>query len=723
MRSERRRKVGMMGLAVGMMITVGLIVGVFSSIPHEWLKKEWPLGIQLQEVQRYAEVADLRQIETEVLVDPKGEVFYIGGDQCVLDDRSATWERTWFEAPGYGDSIMIRPSVEVIGAYEIMFNEQIPFRGQQGMLLIPSDPELIRMKYAEVVAKELGLATPAIGIARVVGCGKEYGTFITEETINEGFLARRRFSEAVLFERSFDPDAPDQALPELTGNDTAHASLLRSMFAMMLEDAERGRLDKLGHTIDDQAAAGWFLMHWLEGATDPLYQKNYFAFHWNRGKFTPLHRPSHQTMIGEKEPGPLAANIFTPWLKVPSFQETFRARRSELGSKWSTIEEQLNAVDTAWVPVLANTTISAQVEAIADRTKQQFRDRFQEGDPIAYLDRPVIAGNGVATLMQGQEAAKRYWPTESEVDRVQAIVKKYRVRMHGDSIVFPRGKYQIDEDLIVPPGYGLILLEGARFFMSPGVNVLCQGSFHIRGSKLRPVFIRAVAGPFGTVAMLGDGETKCTLSGLQISGGSGARINGIQFNGMVSIQDASATRAQHCIISAPATEVGLSIQGGELTMENSTCITGKVELRDVNGSIANTQLQGGTSRSGNGGLIVHSSTLRIEELRAWAVSGTALSFNESKAHIINTNISQCDVGVAAADLSDVHLSECSITGNKIGLSAQRVRPMLGGSKITVYNSDLSRNATERSIDEHSSIEEKERSAEQMLGAEEVSQQR
>lgn len=702
-----------MGLSIGMMLTVGLVVAVFSFIPHEWLKKDWPLGIHLKEVQRYAEVADLRKIETEVLVDPQGEVFYIGGDQCVLDDRSATWERTWFEAPGYGDSIQIRPSAEVDGAFEIAFNEQAPFRGQQAMLLIPSDPELIRMKYAEVVAKQLELATPAIGIARVVSCGKEYGTFVTEEVINEGFLARRRFSEAVLFERSLDPNAPDQALPELVG-DTAHASLLRSMFAMMLEDASRDRLDKLGHTIDEQATAGWFLMHWLEGATDPLYAKNFFAFHWNRGRFTPLHRPSHHSATNEDGPGPLAANIFTPWLKVAGFQETLAQRRSDLLAKWSSIEEELNAVDTLWIPVLSNTTVSEQVRNTSDRIKQSFKERLEQGDMIIFLDRPVIEGHGLATLMKGQEAAKRYWPTENEVDRVQAIVKKYKARLNGDSIVLPRGKYSIDEDLLIPPGYALILLDGARLFMSPGVNVLCQGSLHVRGSKLRPVFIRAIAGPFGTIAMLGDGETKCTLSGLQISGGSSARINGIQFNGMVSVQDAASTSVSHCVIGSASQDVGLSIQGGELAMENSTLINSKLELRNVQGTIMSCQLQGGMRGAGKGGLVANASQLQIEDLRAWAINGPALSFNESHAFISSSHISQSDVAVAAADLSDLHLTECSITGNKVALSAQRTKPMLGGSKITLQGNEIQRNATERSVDEHSSIEEKDRSVEQVL---------
>lgn len=717
-RGEKHRKVGMMGILIGMLITAALVVGVFSMLPHHVLQGEWPLGIHSAEVQRYTELADVRRIEQQI-TEPQGEAFIIGGSRtggdCLLDQHSILPQWRWFEAQGYGDSVRVLPSTTIPKGYEIRFQEGSPFRGQQAIIISPASAESIRMKYAEVLAHELGLATPAISFVRVVACNKEQRVHVVEELIGEGFLARRRFSEAVLFKRSFDPERTDQVFPELIG-DTAQAGVLRSMLALLREDVERDRLDRMSHTLDDQAAAGWLLMHWLEGAPDPLHQENYFAFHWNRGRTTPMHRPSR--IFNERDStaaGSWAYNVFTPWLKVPAFQETLTSRRNELIGKRSQIEALFAAVDSTWLPVLANDAPIAEVRAVADRIKSGIFDRMEEGDPIAFLDRPMVETPGTAALMQGQEVAKRYWPTENDIDGVRAIADRYKARLHGDSIVFPRGKYAIEEDLIVPKGYALILLSGARLNISPGVNILCQGPLHIRGSRLNPVFIRPGGGAFGTVAVMGDGDTQCSISGLQISGGAGARINGVQHPAMLSVQDAGASRFAGCIFSAPAGDVALFVQGGAFEMDDCTMFNSQVEVRDVNGAVRESQFQGGTRGAGTGGLVVNASTIAVENCGFTGIRSTAFAANDGSIALVRSSqISQCGVAIEATDLSEVHLVENSISGNRTALSAKRNKPLYGGAKIFVYTNDLQRNANERAADEHSSITDAERFDESVM---------
>ncbi len=705
----------MMGALIGLMITAGLVVAVFSLLPHAVLQGEWPLNISASEVMKYAEVADVRRVEQQ-LKEPQGEAYIIGASQgsgeCLYDQHGSQWEWRWFEAPGFGDSVQVRPSTTIDGGYELRFKELAPFRGQDGIIISPARPEDIRLKYAEVLATKLGLATPAISFVRVVACGKEQRTHLVEETIGEGFLGRRRFNEAILFKDSFDPDRPDRIFPEVIG-DTAHSSILRSMLALLNEDAEAGRLDRMAHAVDDRALAGWMLMHWLEGSPEPLKQENYFAFQWNRGRTTPLHRASRDhASIDTLTSDEIGANVFTPWVKVQSFQATFNNVRNELLADRAGIEEAFAAVDTTWLPVLANDAPSAEVKAIADRIKQEMFTRLEQGDALAFFDRPMVKPAGYATLMKGQEVAKRYWPTESDIDVVRAIAEKYKGRIHGDSIVFPRGKYFIDEDIILPKGYGLILLSGARITMAPDRNILVQGPLHIRGSRLNPVFIRPGGGAFGTIAVFGDGETKCTVNGLQISGGRGARINGVQHPAMLSIQDVASTHSSDCIFSAPAGELAMFVQGGSFTMEENVMLASALEVRDVAGRIVKSNFQ---NVRGGAALSINASRLQVEESSFILNTGTAIAaMDGSKVLVRGSQVNNCGLAILAADLAEVHVLENSISGNRTAFSAKRTKPAYGGAKIFVYSNDLQRNGNERDADEHSTISDAERFDERVM---------
>jgi hypothetical protein len=697
----------MAGAMFGVVFAVALVIAFFSLVPHEMLEGQWPLGISPAEVQRYATVADLRRVEAR-MAEAQGEPFYFGGAargaDCLQAQHNAQWTTRWFEAQGYGDSVQVRPLSGMPGSFEVRFKEEAPFRAMQAMVLSPATPESIGLKYAQITATELELATPDLEAVRLVSCGREMGAYLAEEVFTTAALARRRITEAVLFTRSFDPDRPDQVFPQVFG-DTAQAGLLRAMLALMMEDAARDRLDKLAHTLDEQAAAGVLLMHWLEGAPDPLYQENTFAFQWNRGRITPLHRPARiAAEVPATTPGPWATNVLTPWLKVPAFRDTFDERRKVIRGREQELLKAFAAADSVWIPVMAGNAPMAEVTAAAERLKQGMLQRLHEGDALAFLDRPMIPVPGAATLMRGQEVAKRHWPTGSESDAVRALAVRYKARLLGDSLIFPRGKYSIDQDIVMPQGYTLVLLSGARITMGAGRSIICQGPLHVRGTKINPVFIRAGGAPFGTLAVVGDGDTQVSVSGLQMSGGIGARMDGVQHTGMITIRDAANTAFTNCIISAPSGDVAVFVEGGSLALDDCTFITSRLELRDVVGTIARSVFQGGARGAGAGGVLANASRLAVTDCRFWGIDRAAFEAGEgTRAVLRNNSISQCTVGVAATDLAELHLVGGGITGNKTGLRAERTRPLYGGARILLYGTDLARNATERTVDEHSTI--------------------
>ena len=264
----------------------------------------------------------------------------------------------------------------------------------------------------------------------------------------------------------------------------------------------------------------------------------------------------------------------------------------------------------------------------------------------------------------------------------------------------------------MPKGYGLILLSGARITMAPDRNILVQGPLHIRGSRLNPVFIRPGGGAFGTVAVFGDGETKCTVNGLQISGGSGARINGVQHPAMLSIQDVASVVSSDCVFSAPAGDLAMFVQGADISMEENVMLSSRLEIRDANGRVGKCTFQG---VRGSGGLVINSSEITVEECGFSSIGGNAIEANDgSKVILRASQINQCGTAIAATDLSEVQVMDNSITGNRIAFSAKRTKPAYGGAKIFINNNDLQRNGKEREVDEHSTISAADRSAQQTI---------
>ena len=97
------------------------------------------------------------------------------------------------------------------------------------------------------------------------------------------------------------------------------------------------------------------------------------------------------------------------------------------------------------------------------------------------------------------------------------------------------------------------------------------------------------------------------------------------------------------------------------------------------------------------------------------IKGIALSATDgSKVLVKGSRFDQCGTAIAAADLSEVHVLENVVTGNRLAFSAKRTKPLYGGAKIFIYGNDLQRNTTERDADEHSSITNADRYDERVM---------
>ncbi|HMC97146.1 MAG TPA: right-handed parallel beta-helix repeat-containing protein, partial [Flavobacteriales bacterium] len=670
---------------------------------------EWPLGIAAKEVSLYADLFDRRPHDTPT-ANP--ESYHIGGSRkdgaCLLDHTGPGWTERWFEADGYGDSVQVRRLRTEEGGFIIKFEREEPFHAQRQIVLIPAAVESIRAKYLEILATELGLVTPEISFIRVIACGQDLGLFLKEERIGPEFMEKHRMADAALFEQGFDPERPDQLAPTFYG-DTLASRTVRSTLEQVYEELVMGRTEGLPYIVDGEGAASWLLMRWLEGNGDPYGEEGLFAYRWTTGRILPIYRRARGSVgIGTDTAAPILFNPMTAMLRAPAFRASFNARREKLIEERWKVKERFAAADAAWLPILArNTSLSAAQASAVVMADELLQARLNK-DPLDALDRPMEFGAGHATL-ERNEGPSRYWPSAAADRLFPPASMRLKVIVRRDTVIFPRGSYAIDEDLIIPYGYTVVLEQGARLAIAPGRSVLCLGPLIVRGTLRNPVFIRAQqeGAPFGTFAVSCREGDRCSISGLLISGGNEARINGQYHSGMFSIRGASSTTLLNCVISGSAGEDALNIKGGSALLDHCVFEDGHADLVDldfVTGEVRDCVFNSGRADSNGDGLDVSGSHVLVEGCRMERMMDKGLSSGEASQVLVRNNRFEGNrLAIASKDLSVVYVQDNTFTGNAIVFGVYRKKPIYGGAHLMLGTNVYEGNTKERDVDALSEI--------------------
>lgn len=407
-------------------------------------------------------------------------------------------------------------------------------------------------------------------------------------------------------------------------------------------------------------------------------------------------------------------NFITPLLQDPEVRAHYLAHREHLVVEQQRIKEEFAALDKIWIPKLACGGALPFEQALAAGVQNALLHTIS-ADSLAIPN--IVAERataGRATLMHGMPIPA-WVPVRQMADDVLDRLAKYKkVQVAGDSVVFPRGKYVVDEDLIFPEGHRVVLLQGARIAIGAGRSIVVRGPLQVRGTRRNPVFIRAVQedAPFGTFAMVGDGRYACSLQGLQISGGSEARIQGVYHSGMLSIHGATTTGVADCIIGGAMGEDGLNIKEGVVRIENSVFEDGHADLVDLDlctGAVRGCTFRSGRKDGNGDGLDVSGARVLAEDCRFLNMMDKGISVGENSELLVRrSHFEGNTIALAAKDLSTVHVLDDVFVGNALVFGAYRKKDIYGGARIVAYTNTYTGNTRQQDVDELSKVEQAER---------------
>lgn len=650
--ARRRRVSGLFRWLVCFGLPVGGLFALFSSGAHRI--GPWPFGIGAEEVQAYASVFDVRQKPAE-RADPDAWSITIGqhtGKKKRKKLSDADWRAAWFTAEDYRDSIEVRRLSDGSKGWELRFPKQHYFKEQRRVLLFAVDERTAEVDEATSLAKSLGLQVPER--ARVeVDLDGQRTPFIAQENIDEVYLDKRGYADAVLFTQGFGSLHPEHWRPDADGDSALAEEILFKQQAIM-----SGKGD-LGTMVELDATAAWLVMMEAEGRREDVLNEATFVLDRTTGRIAPLYVP-RRARADWQQAGTAVPNMLRRLMNFEGFQERMARMRAKLNEQRS-------------FPVqLAATTEAATLDwlMVAPALAAQPKD----------ADGPVAA---------------------AAVESLAAIAQRTGGTVSGDTLRFVRGKYPITSDVVTPPNAVVILEKGTRWFLGAGVEVVVNGTITMNGTGPNPVFIRpADDAPHGGITVNGSEGSRCVINGLQMSGGGSK-------DGMLVFRNTDV-RMEKSILNGSSSAL-LSVQRG--TVELAGCAFMRTEgdgvhLTNCTGTVDACNFQGSNGQQKGDGLVVVGGKVVVTKTVLRSLPGTGLNASANAVVDANTvDALDCGTGFAVVDGAQFSLSQATIGGNKVGLHASRTQQHRKGGTFTLAGCTFNGNATERQIDEASRVVE------------------
>lgn len=698
-RSIERRSVGVIAWLVGLLAVAAVLVASFALVSPDRLAGAWPMGIRSTEVDGYAKWLDVSFSDS---VGRPVPVYYISASgrskRCSWEDDGRGWERRWLEGEGYGDSVKVRRMRSEDGGLLVELKEGTLLREQRAFVLRPAGPEAIRQKYLEMLATEMGLLTPELTLVRLVSCGSDLGLHLKEEVVDAHFLQRRGMQDGSAFTTLFDPRTGFDLVPVIKGDSAASAGL-RAIWTMGGKALPAP--EDVGNTVDQRALAAWLLLRWLSFPDDPLNGEHVMGFRWGQRQVVPVYRSLRRDAMTT---GPLTTYRSTPitvLLQDPDLRNLFRAAQDELLAKRGQLRERAEAIDRVWVPQLAaGDALDHTLARVGHMRDELLMVRLSQRDAFEQLSRPLERMPGWSVYGGGTLMPLAISMPAASEDHLKNLLRMTKLQSVGDSIIFPRGKYTIAEDLLLPAGTHVVMLPGARLEVAPGRRIVCRGDLHIRGTRINPVFIRPMRDtePFAGLDVIRDGGGEVRITGLQMSGGGAGGA------AMLRVQGVERTAVEGAILDGKGGLPLLWVAGGDVFVTGGTVTGGHLSFMQSGGTLKNVEMRGAARGTGDAGVILDGSRMRIEGGSITRSSGAAVDVrNGAQLLLLGLRCEANTTALLAVDGSLVHVDACRFVDNATVFELRSEKATRGATRLLLYTNEFLDNTRDRVVDARSSV--------------------
>jgi len=324
-----------------------------------------------------------------------------------------------------------------------------------------------------------------------------------------------------------------------------------------------------------------------------------------------------------------------------------------------------------------------------------YGDDIQSSSPIHY--RYLLRGTNISDLISSHQLTGRNAITNNMVtiDSVENLpANDQTLSLHPWKLLLERhatekdvvlqGEIDVDQDLVFTKEQEITILPGTVFKISKNNSILFYGKVLAIGTADLPIrFERKFIGQaWGSIILQGNKASGSRLSHINISGGSVASHNLIQYPGQLNIHDVKSFQLDHCYISNNSIgddAVHIAYSHGEIqhcTFKNTAFDALDMDISDV--KVSNS----GFFNIGNDALDLMNSEITINNVNISGSGDKCISVGEaSNVTVENSQLENCQTGIAVKDQSIAHIENIQFTikqGNAIALYRKNPRYSSGG---------------------------------------------
>jgi hypothetical protein len=259
-----------------------------------------------------------------------------------------------------------------------------------------------------------------------------------------------------------------------------------------------------------------------------------------------------------------------------------------------------------------------------------------------------------------------------------------RVDKSSKKIELRSGEWQLKTNLVIPPGYSVVVSPGFRIKLEKKSNIIFYSEIDCTGSEQNPVVFEGDG--TGGLTMLPPFKSakfqNVNFSGLGVSGGTGWSNTGA-----VTVYEGDISFFQ-CKFSKSKSEDSLNIIRSKFSIVKSFFENSKEDAFDCDfseGVVTGVRFHD----SGNDAIDLSGSRVKIENTEINIFGDKGISAGEgSTVTMSEILIKNGELAIASKDSSSLNGSNVVIQNATVGCTAYNKKREYMGSSITIWNLDL-----------------------------------
>ena len=249
----------------------------------------------------------------------------------------------------------------------------------------------------------------------------------------------------------------------------------------------------------------------------------------------------------------------------------------------------------------------------------------------------------------------------------------------GDSLIVRSGKYQLDKKILIPNDKILVFEPQVELDIIKNATIISHAALIMNGTKEQPIHIYSSDSTANGFSLL-QAKGISILNYVTFSHINTLSYEGWNLTGAVNFYE-SDVKITNCTFENNHCEDALNIVRSNFLVSRSQFLNIFSDAFDSDfctGTLEKSTFQ----YVGNDAIDFSTSQIKIDNCDIKYINDKGISGGEgSTLEVINTNISDCNIGAASKDLSKVDLQNVQISNCNYGLLALQKKPEYGPATL------------------------------------------